>query len=70
MPRIFRAIGDEFNQRFSRKDNVSVNELMASRLPGAWYFVTGAVDCGDSAANGCDARAPRRVKCIVTVIPG
>jgi hypothetical protein len=28
MPRIFRAIGDEFNHRFSQKDAGSVNELV------------------------------------------
>jgi hypothetical protein len=26
MPRIFRAIGDEFNHRFSRKDTIPVNQ--------------------------------------------
>jgi len=28
MPRIFRAIGDELNHRFSRKDNTPVNEFV------------------------------------------
>jgi hypothetical protein len=35
MPRIFRAIGDEFNHRFSRKDADSVNEFVGFQPNGA-----------------------------------
>jgi len=35
MPRIFRAIGDEFNHRFSRKDNASANEFVGFQGNGA-----------------------------------
>ena len=35
MPRLLRAIGDEFNQRFSRKDTVPVNKLVGLHADGA-----------------------------------
>jgi hypothetical protein len=35
MPRFFRAIGDEFNDRFSRKDTGSVNEIVGFQSSGA-----------------------------------
>jgi Phage portal protein len=35
MPRIFRALGDEFNDRFSRKDTGSVNEFVGFHGNGA-----------------------------------
>jgi HK97 family phage portal protein len=35
MPRIFRAIGDEFNDRFSRKDTASVNTFEGFQSNGA-----------------------------------
>jgi len=35
MPRFFRAIGDEFNHRFSRKDNASANEFVGFQANGA-----------------------------------
>jgi hypothetical protein len=35
MPRIFRAIGDELNQRFNRKKASSTNELIGFRDNGA-----------------------------------
>jgi hypothetical protein len=35
MPRIVRAIGDEFNHRFDRKDNASANEFVGFQPNGA-----------------------------------
>jgi hypothetical protein len=35
MPRIFRAIGDELNQRFNRKNTAPVNELVGFQGNGA-----------------------------------
>jgi hypothetical protein len=35
VPRFFRAIGDEFNHRFSVKDNASANEFVGFQSNGA-----------------------------------
>jgi hypothetical protein len=44
MPRIFRAIGDEFNQQFNRQNAVSGNEFVGFNQRGEVIILTAALE--------------------------
>jgi hypothetical protein len=68
MPRFLRAIGDEFNHRFSQKDTQSANELVGSKATARPFPILSRADARDEAKR-IIAKSERRCRSAATRYP-